>query len=233
MIGINDPTPGVALDVAGDIRATGVVSWGNADTRTETRNDAGAAGGRSGFFEAATPVNFFPNANGATLMMEARNSTGKNYALQIGGGIADQDLWFRKTNNSATTVWSQLVGAGPRICTAPFNATGATSQTSMFGVTRSNTICATNFNLSGMNFADAQEACFAMGGHINTITETYILAKANGAINVLFSGDWLGDRAGDDLAYIVNSTNLANFETTANKADVRVFRCVQTSTTVQ
>ena len=234
MIGINDPSPGVALDVNGDVRASGVVSWGNSDSRTETRNDAGAPGGRSGFFEASLPANFYPNANNWQHLIEARHfNSSNNYAMQIGGSMFDQDLWFRKTNNSATTGWTQLVGAGARNCTAPFNAIGATSQTSMFNITRSNTICATTWNFQGLNFADAQEACFAMGGHINTITETYILAKANGATNVLFSGDWLGDRAGDDLAYIVNSTNLANFETTANKADVRIFRCVQTSTIVQ
>ncbi|MGE3824117.1 MAG: hypothetical protein AB7G44_07810, partial [Bacteroidia bacterium] len=50
-IGIGSNSPIERLDIAGNARATGVMYWGNAGTRTETRDDAGLMGGRSGFYE--------------------------------------------------------------------------------------------------------------------------------------------------------------------------------------
>jgi hypothetical protein len=81
-----------------------------------------------------------------------------------------------------------------------------------------------------MNFHDAQETCFALGGHISTYTELRMLAKAYGVGAVLFNGDWIGDRAGDDNALCVNNqSDINNFEGNCNKNDVRVFRCVSSS----
>jgi hypothetical protein len=236
MVGINKGDPGVALDVNGSVRATGSVSWGIADSRTERIADAGAGGGRSGFFESDTATNLYPNANSWQHLIASRHSSGSNnFALQIGGSFFDQDLWFRKTNNSATTGWSQLVGAGPRNCVAPFNAIGATATGTIGGVTRTNTICGTSF-APAKTFQAAQETCFALGGHIPTYSETYMLARTtalpNG--NVMLNGDWIGNRIHDDMVMIVNdSTSITNFDGVSDKNAVREFRCVQTSTSVQ
>ncbi|MBK9258515.1 MAG: hypothetical protein IPM54_01615 [Polyangiaceae bacterium] len=229
-IGAGTTSPAEQVHATGNIRADGIVYWGNGLSRTETRDNAGLQGTRSGFYETSTPTNFYPNASDWQHMIDVRHSNGgNNYALQIGGSFFDQDLWFRKTNNSGTTVWSQLIGAGPRQCTAPFNSIGATTQTSLGGITRSNTICAT-IRFSGQNFNDAQNVCFALGGHIATYNELYRLALANGTGAALFNGDWIGHRTGDDDAFCVNGTGITNFEGNCNKADVRTFRCVNSST---
>jgi hypothetical protein len=241
-IGINDASPDEALSVSGNVSATGnigaagAVFYGNGATRTETRNDAGAAGGRSGFFETQEPINFYPGAASWQHLFEVRHSNSDaNYALQLGGSFFDQDLWFRKTNNSGATGWSQLTGAGERDCTAPFNAIAVTSTTSFTFPLRRNTICGSNF-FAAQNFQTAQELCFAMGGHIPTYSEMFILAKAhtlpNG--NVMLNGDWIGNRVGDDDVLAVDDqTSLNDFEMQVDKNFPREFRCVQTSTIVQ
>jgi hypothetical protein len=152
--------------------------------------------------------------------------------MQIGGSFFDQDLWYRKTNNAGTTTWLQLIGAGPRECTAPFNSIGATMSATVSGITRTNTICATP-RLGGLSFNEAQNVCFALGGHIATYNEMYRLAQTNGTGAVLIGGDWIGHRTGDDDAYCVNSTGITNFEGNCNKNDIRSFRCVNSSTNTE
>jgi hypothetical protein len=228
-IGLGTATPAEQIHATGNIRADGIVYWGNGLTRTETRDDAGAQGGRSGLYETSAPVNYYVNASSWQHLFEVRHSnTGNNFALQIGGSFFDQDLWFRKTNNSGTTGWSQIVGAGNRTCTAPFNNQGVVTTTSVGGTTRQNTICATP-RFSGQNFNDAQNVCFALGGHLATYNDLYRLSIAFGTGAVLFNGDWIGHRSGDDNAYCVNGTALANFEGDCNKADVRTYRCTNSS----
>jgi len=108
-IGIGSATPTVALDVVGTVIASGSVYWGDNETRTETKNDAGTAATKSGFFQTAAPVNFYTSASGWQHLIEARHTNdANNYALQLAGGFFDQDLYFRKTNNSSTTTWSQV-----------------------------------------------------------------------------------------------------------------------------
>jgi len=228
-VGIGTTTPGEQVHATGNIRADGVVYWGNGLTRTETRNDAGQQGTRSGFYETSVPVNYYPNASSWQHLFEVRHSnTGNNYALQLGGSFFDQDLWFRKTNDSAATGWSQIIGAGNRICTAPFNNQGVVTTTAVGGISRQNTICATP-RFSGLNFNDAQNVCFTLGGHISTYNDLYRLAQAFGAGAVLFNGDWIGHRTGDDDAYCVNNTAIANFEGNCAKTDVRTYRCVNSA----
>ena len=107
-VGIGTASPGYRLDLA-----TGTFAFGNNNVRTETRNDAGLqgnAGAQSGFFETMTPVNYPTGAAGWWHLIEARhfNNT-NNYALQIAGSFFDQDLWFRKTNGSATQAWTKIL----------------------------------------------------------------------------------------------------------------------------
>jgi hypothetical protein len=229
-LGIGTAGPAEQVHATGNIRADGVVYWGNGLTRTETRDNAGTQGGRSGFYETSTPTNYYPNASGWQHLIEVRHSNaGNNYALQLGGSFFDQDLWYRKTNNSGTTTWLQLIGAGPRNCTAPFNSLGATVTATVSGIARSNTICATAW-VAQQNFNNAQNICAAIGGHIATYNEVYRLAQVNGGVAAVnLNGDWIGNRAGDDQAYCTNGTDINNFEGTCNKNDSRWFRCVQSS----
>ncbi len=228
-IGIGTAAPGEQLHATGNIRADGIVYWGNGLTRTETKDNADAPGSRSGFFETSGPANYYPNASSWQHVIDVRHSNGgNNYAMQIAGSFFDEDLWYRKTNNNGATTWLQLIGAGPRQCTAPFNSIGATTSTNMNGIVRSNTICA-SIRFGSPNFNDAQNVCFAVGGHIATYNEMYRLAQANGTGSVLIGGDWIGNRAGDDQAYCVNSTDINNFEGVCNKNDGRAFRCVNSS----
>jgi hypothetical protein len=233
-IGVGTTGPGEQIHATGNIRADGVVYWGNGLTRTETKDNADATGSRSGFFETSAPSNFYPNSSSWQHLIDVRHSNGgNNYAMQIGGSFFDQDLWFRKTNNSGTTGWLQIIGAGPRVCTAPFNAAGVTTTTNIAGIERTNTICATTWFFNNLNYNDAQNVCYAMGGHISTYNELYRLALTYGAGSVLFSGDWIGNRAGDDQAYCINSTNIANFEGICDKNQGHVFRCVNSSTNAE
>ena len=107
-VGIGTATPGYRLDLA-----TGTFAFGNNNVRTETRNDAGLqgnAGAQSGFFETMTPVNYPTGAAGWWHLIEARhfNNT-NNFALQIAGSFFNQELWFRKTNGSATQAWTKIL----------------------------------------------------------------------------------------------------------------------------
>ncbi|MEN9441706.1 MAG: hypothetical protein RLZ33_1783 [Bacteroidota bacterium] len=107
-VGIGTPTPGYRLDLA-----NGTFAFGSSNVRTETRDNAGLqgnAGAQSGFFETASPVNYPSGASSWWHLIDARHSNnGNNYALQIAGSFFDQELWFRKTNGSATQAWTRLL----------------------------------------------------------------------------------------------------------------------------
>ncbi len=112
-VGIGVAPASEKLHVTSNIRADGSVMWGNSQTRTETRDDAGSQGTRSGYYETSVPA---PAANwpvGATSwwhLLDVRHSnTGNNYAMQIAGSFFDQNLYFRKTNGSAATAWSRIL----------------------------------------------------------------------------------------------------------------------------
>jgi hypothetical protein len=89
------------------------IGWGNAFTRTQTRDDAGAMGGRSGFYETSVPApaaDWPVGANSWWHLLDIRHSnTGNNYAMQFAGSFFDQNLWFRKTNNLANQPWVRIL----------------------------------------------------------------------------------------------------------------------------
>jgi hypothetical protein len=109
-VGIGTAVPGYRLDLA-----NGTFAFGNANVRTETRNDAGLqgnAGAQSGFFETSAPVNYPAGAASWWHLIDVRHSNNaNNYALQIAGSFFDQELWFRKTNGSAVTPWTRILSA--------------------------------------------------------------------------------------------------------------------------
>jgi|GEM_PF-4052604 len=109
-VGIGTANSGYKLDVNGDLRATGQVLWGESAARTEYKNDAGALASKSGFFQTYAPANYYAGASSWQHLIENRHSNdGNNYALQIAGSFFDQNLYFRKTNNSPTTGWSKFI----------------------------------------------------------------------------------------------------------------------------
>ncbi|MGC9331030.1 MAG: hypothetical protein ACP5DZ_04035, partial [Bacteroidales bacterium] len=115
-VGIGTTAPAQKLDVSGNIHASGIVFWGNNDTRTETRNDAGLqgnAGAKSGFFETSAPApaaNWPTGASGWWHLLDIRHSNPtNNYAMQFAGSFFDQKLYFRKTNNNAAQPWNEIM----------------------------------------------------------------------------------------------------------------------------
>ncbi|HLP64879.1 hypothetical protein [Flavobacterium sp.] len=110
-MGMTNPAYGLEL---GSTFGFGNGTSGAYRSRTETRDNAGAFGtSQSGFFEAANPVNFPAGATSWWHLIDTRHSNNaNNYALQIAGSFFDQELWFRKTNNSATQSWTRLITTG-------------------------------------------------------------------------------------------------------------------------
>lgn len=93
-------------------RAMAQTSWGENDSRTEYRQDAGLQGGRvaSGFYQASAPVNFPAGAGSWWHLLDVRHSNPENnYAMQIAGSFFDQNLYFRKTNNNGAQSWSRIL----------------------------------------------------------------------------------------------------------------------------
>jgi hypothetical protein len=107
-VGITTTAPAYRLDLN-----SGTFGFGNANQRTETRDNAGLqgnAGAQSGFFETSSPTNYPAGASSWWHLIDTRHSnTGNNYAMQLSGSFFDQKLFFRKTNNNAAQVWSQVL----------------------------------------------------------------------------------------------------------------------------
>ncbi len=77
---------------------------------TQLRNDAGAPTTTSGFYEANTPVNYPFGAGNWWHLLDVRHSNpNNNYGMQFAGSFFDQDLYFRKTNNSSSQPWMKAV----------------------------------------------------------------------------------------------------------------------------
>lgn len=131
-LGIGTTSPGEMLDIAGNVTASlyydrdntsyyvdpasttllNEIGWGTSGSRTQTKDDAGGMGGRSGFFESSSATageNWPSGSTGWWHLLETRHSnTANNYSMQFAGSFFDQNLYFRKTNNSASTAWSQI-----------------------------------------------------------------------------------------------------------------------------
>jgi hypothetical protein len=129
-LGVGITTPAERIHSTGNIRADGIVFWGNSLSRTETRDNAGLqgdAGARSGFYETSTPgpaSSWYPGANSWQHLIDVRhNNPGNNYAMQIAGSFFDQNFWVRKTNNNAAQAWRRLETSAefPRVRFYPRN----------------------------------------------------------------------------------------------------------------
>jgi len=133
-VGIGTTGPGEKLHVTSNIRADGIVYWGNGLVRTESRDDAGLrgdAGARSGFFETASPTNYPAGASSWWHLIDTRHSNnGNNYALQIAGSFFDQDLYYRKTNNNPSQAWTKILTSSSSIGQSVGSAS-STSETAL------------------------------------------------------------------------------------------------------
>lgn len=80
---------------------------------SQIRDDAGLqgnAGAVSGFFDTPNPVNYPYGAAGWWHLLDVRHTNpANNYAMQFAGSFYDQNLYFRKTNNSATSPWLRVI----------------------------------------------------------------------------------------------------------------------------
>lgn len=103
----------LTLSSAGGVFAQTTVLWGDANSRTEYRQDAGLrgdAGALSGFFQANAPVNYPAGASGWWHLLDVRHSNASNnFAMQFAGSFNDQYLYFRKTNNDPAMPWSRIL----------------------------------------------------------------------------------------------------------------------------
>lgn len=103
--------------------AQDTIRWGDFNSRTEYRNNAGLqgnAGALSGFFQTAAPVNYPAGATGNWHLLDVRHSNPvNNFAMQFAGSFFDQDLYFRKTSGSPTTPWSKVITSVNGLITIP------------------------------------------------------------------------------------------------------------------
>lgn len=81
--------------------------------KSQIRDNAGASGTEgavSGFFETYNPVNYPAGAAGWWHLLDVRHTNiNNNYAMQFSGSFYDQNLYFRKTDNSGARPWLRVI----------------------------------------------------------------------------------------------------------------------------
>jgi len=106
------------------LQITGNFFFGNSDSRSQTRDNAGLrgdAGAQSGFYETSNPSNFPAGATSWWHLIDTRHSNiGNNYAMQFSGSFFDQKLFVRKTNNNAAQNWNRIVNSADAAATNGF-----------------------------------------------------------------------------------------------------------------
>ena len=94
------------------IEMTGNLWFGNNNSRTQWRDNAGLrgdAGAQSGFYETYSPSNYPAGASSWWHLIDVRHSNpGNNYAMQLSGSFFDQNLYYRKTNDNAAQPWTRV-----------------------------------------------------------------------------------------------------------------------------
>lgn len=95
------------------LELTGNLWYGNGNSRTQWRDNAGlqgSSGAQSGFYETVSPTNYPAGATSWWHLIDTRHSNaGNNFAMQLSGSFFDQDLYTRKTNNNPSQSWARVV----------------------------------------------------------------------------------------------------------------------------
>lgn len=142
-------------------------------------------------------------ANGAdySMLTDATNTF-------VNSAAAGGNLYLRQANQDRLVLTGTEVGVH-----RPLIQRGCPA-----GYTLAGTTC---YRLQGAaTWLAAQAVCHGEGGHICTMTETYLMWGGGGCSATHINGDWLGNMAGDDTALIVNNNcDRNNFEGNANKAE--------------
>jgi hypothetical protein len=106
------------------LQITGNLWYGNGNSRTQTRDNAGIQGNQgaqSGFYETQNPANYPAGANGWWHLLDIRHSNNtNNYAMQFSGSFFDQKLFMRKTNNNGSTPWNRIVNSADAAATSGY-----------------------------------------------------------------------------------------------------------------
>jgi len=214
-IGIGTSSPVYNLDLG-----QGTFGFGINDARTEQRTDAGlqgslsAGGAQSGFFQndGSTVTNYPAGASGWWHLIDCRHSNYVNeYAMQIAGSFYDQNIYYRKTNGSPTTAWSQFITSqniGSQSVNYANTAGSATSATNATNATNATT--ATN--------AGYATSCGCRGSAVlsfsNTQTATLTHNCGNATNNIILFN---GDAVNSPTVFIQGVSNVA-----ANTCTVRL-----------
>ncbi len=181
--GIGTTNPLYRLDLA-----NGSFGFGNNNTRSESRSNAGLqgnAGAQSGFFETDNPVNYPAGAAGWWHLIDSRHSNpANNYAMQIAGSFFDQELWFRKTNGNAAQAWQHLLTT-----TNGWSATGNSGTNA-----GSNFIGTTDVNDFVLRTTNIERMRIAAGGNVgigtsNPLKQTEIIGDASATPVTLVIGN--------------------------------------------
>jgi hypothetical protein len=153
------------------LQLTGNLFYGNSDSRTQTRADAGLqgnAGAQSGFYEFNQPsgnsqsYNYPAGYSGNTWwhMIDTRHSNaGNNFAMQFSGSFFDQKLFFRKTNSNPSTAWNRIVNSYDASVTCGYlmtdvSAVNGTVEGSLTVQIVNGTLTVTGFNEGGGNLGN-------------------------------------------------------------------------------
>lgn len=180
-IGLNNPNYNLEIN--------GSFGYGNGTSgvyrsRTETRDNAGQTATQSGFFETATPVNYPAGASSWWHLIDVRHSNNaNNYALQIAGSFFDQELWFRKTNNSATSTWSRILNSNTGWST--IGNAGTAPGTNFIGTTDAVDFVGRTSNVERFRVTSGGN----IGIGIVTPTQKFDVQGGNARINNVFIGD--------------------------------------------
>ncbi|MCW3125135.1 MAG: hypothetical protein JWO03_793 [Bacteroidetes bacterium] len=216
-VGIGVTAPAYKLEIAnGASFGYGEGTDGSYKSRTETRNDAGQQGAQSGFFQTSAPspsadwpkggasysAGFDGSGNATSWyhLIDVRHSNNaNNFAMQFAGSFFDPNVYFRKTNNSASTSWTQIPGvlaSGDVLVSDPGVSTPS--------------VVAGAFNISSVSYLNT-------GGTDSRyqINFTNALPNANYFVgfhtvdNVSSGSNWNAD---NDLVWTVISTTTTSFQ---------------------
>lgn len=169
-------------------------------SNTQTRDDAGAPTVTSGFYQAANPINYPTGATNWWHLLDVRHSNAaNNFGMQFAGSFFDQDLYFRKTNNSPSQSWMRAILEDPSGNVKIGKNDPANSQASLRVFKADGTYVEIANSLGTFQIARSGcNDCWATGARTgDTVFRT--LANPGGTQNLLFS---IANNGNDGGSYV-------------------------------